>query len=111
MKHLIPVALLALTLTACGKREEESEVVPPGFCKAEAQCQPTADRQNQTQEQLRQDLIAQGFTNNICRAGSTKRPKHRTAFGRSRVTPPDALRPRANKTRIPSFGKAKKSPH
>src|SRR5260370_6962840 len=27
------------------------------------------------------------------------------AFGRSRVTPPDALPPRANKTRIPSLAK------
>ena len=52
MKHLITVALIALTLTACGKKEEEREVVPPGFCKAEAECQPTADRHNQTQEQL-----------------------------------------------------------
>src|SRR4029077_17872944 len=62
MKNLSYVALLvlALALPGCGKKEEESEVVPPGFCKTEAECWPTADRQNRTQEQLRQDLVAQG---------------------------------------------------
>ena len=61
MKYLTAVLILALTLAACNKKkEEEAEVVPPGFCKAEAECQPMADRQNAYQEELRQKLIAQG---------------------------------------------------
>ena len=47
MKYLTAVLILAVTLAACNaKKEEEPEVVPPGFCKAEAECQPMADRQN-----------------------------------------------------------------
>src|SRR5260370_31627972 len=56
----VAVAILALAVAGCGKKEEESEVVPPGFCKTEAQCQPMADRENARQEELRQKRIAQG---------------------------------------------------
>jgi len=42
----VAVAILASAVAGCGKKEEESEVVPPGFCKTEAECQPAADRQN-----------------------------------------------------------------
>ena len=59
MKYLLAVALLALAVAACGKKEEP-EVVPPGFCKTEAECHPVADRQNAYQNQLREKLIAQG---------------------------------------------------
>ncbi len=61
MKYLTAVLILAVTLAACSnKKEEAPEVVPPGFCKTEAECQPMADRQNTYQEELRQKLIAQG---------------------------------------------------
>jgi predicted small lipoprotein YifL len=59
MKYLLAVALLAMALASCGKKEEP-EVVPPGFCKTEVECQPVADRQNGYQNQLREKLIAQG---------------------------------------------------
>jgi hypothetical protein len=61
MKYLTAVLILAVTLAACSKKtEEEPEVLPPGFCKTEPECQPMADRQNTYQEELRQKLIAQG---------------------------------------------------
>ena len=56
----VAVGVLALTVAACGKKQEETEVVPPGFCKTEAECQPMADRENARQEELRQKRIAQG---------------------------------------------------
>ena len=109
MKHLITVVFIALTLTACGKREEESEVVPPGFCKAEAECLPTADRQNQTQEQLRQDLIAQGVHEQYLPCGKYKTAKAPNGFWQvTRDTagcPPTA----SQQDPHPELGKAKKS--
>jgi hypothetical protein len=60
MKHLCIVLCLALTIAACSKKEQEPEVVPPGFCKSEAECQPIADRQNAYEQQLRQKLASQG---------------------------------------------------
>ena len=61
MKYLTAVLMLAVTLAACSKKkEEEAEVVPPGFCKTELECQPMADRQNTYQEDLLQKLVAQG---------------------------------------------------
>src|SRR5258707_15088346 len=56
----VAVAILALAVAGCGKKEEESEVVPPGFCKTEGECQPTADRQNAYQNELREKLASQG---------------------------------------------------
>ena len=62
MKHrsYAAVVVLVLVLAACGGKKDETEVVPPGFCATEGECRPTADRQNETQEQLRHDLMAQG---------------------------------------------------
>jgi hypothetical protein len=59
MKYF-PLLVLALIALGCGKKEQESEVVPPGFCKTQEECQPTADRQNQAQKTLREKLRAQG---------------------------------------------------
>jgi hypothetical protein len=75
MKHLTAVVLLVLTLAACSKKEEETEVVPPGFCKTEAECQPMSDRQNAYQEELRQKLIAQGVHEQYLPCGKYKATK------------------------------------
>jgi hypothetical protein len=80
MKHLTAVVLLVLSFAACSKKEEETEVIPPGFCKTEAECQPIADRQNQTQEQLRQDLIAQGVHEQYLPCGKYKTTKAPNGF-------------------------------
>jgi hypothetical protein len=82
MKYLTAVLILAVTLAACStKKEEEPEVVvPPGFCKTEAECQPTADRQNQTQEQLRRDLMAQGVHEQYLPCGKYKTTRAANAF-------------------------------
>ena len=74
MKYLFAVALLALAVGACGKKEEP-EVVPPGFCKTETECQPVADRQNAYQDQLREKLIAQGVHEQYLPCGKYKTTK------------------------------------
>jgi hypothetical protein len=113
MKHLgyTAVALLALSLPGCGKKEEEVEGVPAGFCKTESECQPTADRQNQTQEQLRQDLVGQGVHEQYLPCGKYKTTKAPNGFWRvTRDTvgcPPTA----SQQDPHPDLGKAKKSAH
>ena len=74
MKYLLAVALLALAIAACGKKEE-AEVVPPGFCKTEAECQPVADKQNAYQDQLREKLITQGVHEQYLPCGQYKTTK------------------------------------
>jgi hypothetical protein len=79
MRHLeCGVAVLIMLATgACSKKKEESEVVPPGFCQTQAECQPMADRQNAYQDELRQKLIAQGVHDQYLPCGkyeSTKAP-------------------------------------
>jgi len=81
MKCLIAVLILAVTLAACStKKEEETEVVPPGFCKTEVECQPMADRQNIYQEDLRQKLIAQGVHEQYLPCGKYKTTKAPNGF-------------------------------
>jgi hypothetical protein len=80
MKHLIAVVLLVLTFAACSKKEEETEIIPPGFCNAEAACQPTADRLDQAQEQLRQDLMAQGVHEQYLPCGKYRTTKAPNGF-------------------------------
>ena len=80
MKHLAAVVLLLLALAACCKKEEESEVVPPGFCKTEAECQPMAARQNAYQEELRQKLIAQGVHEQYLPCGKYQTTKAPNGF-------------------------------
>jgi predicted small lipoprotein YifL len=74
MKYLLAVALLALAVAACGKKEEP-EGVPPGFCKTEAECQPVADRQNAYQDQLREKLMTQGVHEQYLPCGNYKATK------------------------------------
>src|SRR5580693_9911024 len=79
MKYLFAVALLALAVGACGKKEEP-EVVPPGFCKTEAECQPVADRQNAYQNDLRQKLAHQGVHDQYLPCGPYKVTKAPNGF-------------------------------
>jgi hypothetical protein len=80
MKRFGLFALVALSIAACGKKEEESESVPPGFCKTEAECQPTADRQNAYQEELRQKLIGQGVHDQYLPCGKYETTKAPNGF-------------------------------
>jgi hypothetical protein len=75
MKHLTVVVLLVVTLAACSKKEEETEVIPPGFCKTEAECRPMANRRNAYQEELRQKLVAQGVHEQFLPCGKYKTTK------------------------------------
>jgi|SRR5882724_2172210 len=52
--------VLATLVVSCSKKNEETDVIPPGFCKTQNECQPMADHQNAYQEELRQQLISQG---------------------------------------------------
>jgi hypothetical protein len=111
MKHLTAVVLLALALTACSKKQEETEVVPPGFCKTEAECQPMADRQNAYQQELRQRLVAQGVHEQYLPCGKHKTTKAPNGFWQvtrdAAGCPPTA----SQQDPHPDLGKAKKSPH
>src|SRR5260221_5206970 len=80
MKHLTVVVLLVVTLAACSKKEEETEVIPPGFCKTEAECQPMATRQNAYQDELRQKLVAQGVHEQFLPCGEYKTTKARNGY-------------------------------
>lgn len=62
MKHRSYAAILVLSLVmaGCGGKKDETEVVPPGFCATQSECQPDADRQNAHQEELRRKLTSQG---------------------------------------------------
>src|SRR5262249_30173695 len=111
MKRFALVVLLALFVVACGKKEEEDETVPPGFCKTEAECQPTADRQNAYQEELRQKLIAQGVHEEYLPCGTYKPKKapngHWNVARDTTRCPPTA----SQQDPHPDLGKAKKSAH
>lgn len=78
MTHLayqlvVPLALIGLG--ACDKKQVESEVVPPGFCMTEVECQPVAVRQNAFQEELRQKLLVQGVHKQYLPCGTYKTTK------------------------------------
>ena len=109
MKHLTAVVLLVLTLAACSKKDEESEVIPLGFCKTEAECQPMADRQNNFQEELRQKLIAQGVHEQYLPCGKYKATKAPNGYW-SVVRDTNGCPPTASQQDPhPDLGKAKKS--
>lgn len=107
----VAVALLALAVAGCGKKEEESEAVPPGFCKTEAECQPMADRENARQEELRQKRIAQGVHPQYLPCGTYKPNKAPNGFWNvtwdTAGCPPTA----SQQDPHPDLGKAKKSAH
>jgi hypothetical protein len=62
MKHGSNAAILvlALAVSGCGGKKDETEIVPPGFCATQAECQPDADHQNTYQDQLRQQRLGLG---------------------------------------------------
>jgi hypothetical protein len=105
----IAVVVLALALPGCGKKQDESEVVPPGFCKTATECQPTADRQNQSQDQLRRDLAAQGVHDQYLPCGKYAVTKALNGYWsvtkETAGCPPTA----SQQDPHPDLGKAKKS--
>ena len=105
----VVVAILAVILTGCGKKHDQSEVVPPGFCKTEAECQPTADRENALQEELRQKRIAQGVHEQYLPCGTYKTAKAPNGYWNvmhdATGCPPTA----SQQDPHPDLGKAKKS--
>lgn len=110
MKCFGLLVVVLLSIVACGKKED-SEVVPPGFCKTEAECQPIADRQNAYQEELREKLVAQGVHEQYLPCGNYKPRKAPNGYWNvTRATaecPPTA----SQQDPHPDLGKAKKSPH
>ena len=107
----VAVAILALAAAGCGKKEEESEVVPPGFCKTEAECQPTADRQNAYQNDLREKLASQGVHQEYLPCGKYVVRKAPNGFWNvtkdTAGCPPTA----SQQDPHPDLGKAKKPAH
>jgi len=111
MKHLIAVVLLVLTLAACSKKEEETEVIPPGFCKTEAECQPMANRQNTYQEDLRQKLVAQGVHEQYLPCGKYKTTKARNGYWNVIRDTAGCSSTASQQDPYPDLGKARKSAH
>ncbi len=111
MKHLSYVfaVVLVLTIVACGGKKEETEGIPPGFCKTEAECQPMADRQNTYQNDLREKLLSQGVHDQYLPCGTykpTKAPNGYWSVTRdTNGCPPTA----SQQDPLPDLGKAKKS--
>lgn len=105
----VGIAMFTVFVAGCGRTPQEIETVPPGFCKTEPECQPTADRQNQTQEQLRKDLIAQGVHEQYLPCGTYKPAKapngYWTVTQDRKGCPPTA----SQQDPHPGLGKAKKS--
>lgn len=71
----VAALLLVAATVACRTKKNEDEVIPLGFCRTEAECQPTADRQNAYQEDLRQKLIAQGIHQQYLSCGKYRTTK------------------------------------
>jgi hypothetical protein len=56
----LAVGLFSMEICGCGDKKEENEVIPPGFCKTEAECQPEADRENAQEVKLHEERAGQG---------------------------------------------------
>jgi len=107
----VAVAILALAVAGCGKKEEESEVVPPGFCKTEAECQPMADRENARQEELRQKRITQGVHEQYLPCGTYKPTKAPNGYWNGTRGAAGCPSRATQQAPHPDLGKAKKSAH
>jgi hypothetical protein len=97
----LTVGFFSMAICGCSDKKEENEVVPPGFCKTEAECQPEADRENAQEAKLREERAGQVSMNSISLAGHTNPRKHRTATGVLPTTARDVPPQPANRTRIP----------
>ena len=81
MKPMLCATVIGFVLVTVGcSKKEETEVVPPGFCRTEAECQPVADRQQAVQKDLRDRLIAQGVHEQYLPCGSYKATKAPNGF-------------------------------
>ncbi len=81
MKYFVCAVVLLLTVAiSCSKKNEDTEIVPPGFCKTQGECQPMADRQNAYQEELRQKLISQGVHEQYLPCGKYETAKAPNGF-------------------------------
>lgn len=105
------VAVLALVMVSCSKKEEQSEVVPPGFCKTEAECQPMADRENARQEELKQKRIAQGVHEQYLPCGTYKPMKAPNGYWNVTRDTTGCPATASQQDPHPDLGKAKKSAH
>lgn len=102
-------AILALAIAGCGRKANETEVVPPGFCKTEAGCQPMADRQNAYQNELREKLGSQGVHEQHLPCGKfqvTKAPNGYWSVTKDAAGCPATA---SQQDPHPDLGKAKKS--
>jgi hypothetical protein len=101
--------VLAFALMGCGEKQDQSDAVPPGFCKTEAECQPEADRQNSYQEKLRGERVAQGVHDQYLPCG--KYVVSKAPNGYWRVTKDTAGCPAtaSQQDPHPDLGKARKS--
>src|SRR5260370_6443018 len=111
MNPLTVVVLLVLTLAACSKKEEETEVIPAGFCKTEAGGQPMADRQNAYQEELRQKLLAQGVHEQYLPCGKYKTTKASNGYWNVIREAAGCPSTASQQNPHPDLRKAKKSAH
>src|SRR5260370_7716963 len=110
MKSVRVVVRLVLRVGACSKKEEETEVIPPGFCKTEAECQPMADRQNAYQEELRQKLLAQGVHEQYLPCGKYKTTKAPNSYWNVIRDTTECPYPASQQDPHPNLGKATTSP-
>jgi hypothetical protein len=108
MKCLAVVLFVVVTVAACGKKEEE--VIPPGFCKTETECQPMADRQNAYQEELRHKLIAQGVHDEYLPCGKYKTQKAPNGYWNVTRDTSGCPSTASQQDPHPDSSKAKKSP-
>jgi len=113
MKHLgyTAVVLLTLTLVACSKKVQESEAIPPGFCKTESECQPMANRENERQEELRQKRIAQGVHDQYLPCGIYKPTKAPNGYWNIERDPAGCPPTASQQDPHPDLGKAKQLKH
>lgn len=72
--------VLVLAVVSCSKENDRTEVVPPGFCQVQPECQPIADRQNTLQNELRQKLSAQGVHDEYLPCGKYETTKAPNGF-------------------------------
>jgi hypothetical protein len=71
----LAVGFFSMAICGCGDNKEGNEVVPPGFCKTETECQPEADRENAQEAKLREERASQGVHEQYLPCGTYKPTK------------------------------------